>query len=281
MLRVLVVAIVLNQSCSDAHRERDYDAASQRLHAIVLPADYTLQSQDPAPARQLAAMYAQGLGVPRDAAGACSLAHVAAWVTRQAAPKYADDVARYTAAVKEADGFVSEHCDRLPEPLRKSATTALGCFAFAMPETVLAIGGRLVRVGRGGIGVLDAPESEIVGLLNCPQFIARLRATSIDPPPDAAKGVEPRHVIEIFSWTLSALEDGRQAYELHWLAYEIHGDTVVVGAFTHFPPVPLWPRSPVLNDYEAQLTMKMDRAGRVRWEAPGAKITMGWLPVAQ
>ena len=279
MWRVLVVAVVLSQSWSDAYRARDYDAASQLLHAIVLPPDYTMHSQDPAPARHLATMYAQGLGLPRDPVGACSLAHVAAWVTRQTAPTYAHDLAAYTGAVKEADGFVGEHCDRLPEPLRKSATAAQGCFAFAMPETVLAIGGHLVRVGHGGIGVVDAPDSEVVGLLNCPQFIARLRATSIDPPPDAAKGVGPRHVMEIFSWALSSLEDGTRAYELQWLAYEIRGETVVVGAFTHFPPVPVWPRSPVLNDFDAQLTMKMDRAGRVRWEAPAAKITMGWLPV--
>jgi hypothetical protein len=63
------------ETWSDALRSGNYARAAQLLHPIVTDPMYNLGSHDPEPARALARLYAQGLGVPRDPIGACSIAH--------------------------------------------------------------------------------------------------------------------------------------------------------------------------------------------------------------
>jgi hypothetical protein len=61
----------------DAYRSGDYQRAANLLHPIVL--DWSSQpiSDDPAPARHLAMLYADGRGVVHDPIAACSLSQVA------------------------------------------------------------------------------------------------------------------------------------------------------------------------------------------------------------
>jgi hypothetical protein len=205
MFRLLVVLLFIplasGETWQDAIRARDYERAAQLLHPIVGAADdYTLHGQDPMPARQLAVMYAQGLGVPRDPIGACALAITARFPVENSAPRFAQDVAAWEANREQATKFVDQHCaGLLPQDLAK-ATTAVGCFAFAMPEEVFTIGKRRVRVGRSGIGLEDARDHKIMSLVQCPLFIARVRATTIPAPADAGPEVVPRHVVEVFAW---------------------------------------------------------------------------------
>ena len=274
----LLVPSGRTETWADALRARNYPKAAALLHPLVLDSEYNLRGQDPEPARQLALLYSQGLGVPQDKTGACALAQLARLVTGNAAPNYARDTAGYDASLKRGDRFIEEHCSGLSPDEQRNANRSIGCFALTMPEEVLSAGGTLVRVGRDGIGVLDAPDENIVGLLNCPLYVARVRATTVEPPPGAAPGVKARHVIEMFFWTFAHTdEQGRTLWTLRWHAYEVAGKEIVVGGFAELQRS-AWPDSPAPADLESRLSLEMDKRGHVRWEVDGSSMKSGFLP---
>ena len=265
----LLVPSGQTETWADALQARNYPKAAALLHPLVLDSEYNLRGQDPEPARQLALLYSQGLGVPQDKTGACALAQLARIVTGNAAPKFARDTAGYDASLKRGDRFMHEHCDGLSPDEQRNANRSIGCFALTMPEEVLSAGGTLVRVGRDGIGVLDAPDENVVGLLNCP-FVRGARAgddrgtTSWCSP-----GVKARHVIEMFFWTFAHTdEQGRTLWTLRWHAYEVAGKEIVVGGFAELQRS-AWPDFPVPADLESRLSLEMDKRGHVRWEVEG------------
>lgn len=285
MARLLPVLLALAglqgpaQDWRDVFREARYEAAADRLHAIVVEPDYSLRSQDPEPARHLAVLYAKGLGVPRDPIAACSLAGTARLVTQNAAPRFALDIAAYRRGLDEADRFFKEHCGGLTDEHRRTASRAIGCYAMEMPEDLLPVGGQLVRVGRDGIGVADAPDAQFVGLLNCPMLIARVRATSIHPPPNAVAEARSRHVVEVFSWTLGLSPSGARVYVLRWHPYEVAGDRITIGATAELLSADTWPRPAMPPGLDDRLSLEMNRDGQVRWRLEGTSKS-GWLQSA-
>ena len=57
-------------------------------------------------------------------------------------------------------------------------------------EDIVQLGTTAVRIGRAGIGVLDAPQERVVGLPNCPLVITRARAVTVLRYLNERKGIE-------------------------------------------------------------------------------------------
>ena len=178
------------QTWADAYQSGDYHKAA----VLLQPLASDMGSRDPAPARHLAMLYAQGLGVARDPIAACALAQASEAAAHMAEAR---NVVAYEASLEESDQFVHQHCDYLPEQDRLTATLSMGCFAFDMPEETLTIGRQTVLVGRGGIRLADTPQENLIG---CPQVVARVRPLTIAPPSDAAPGVGARDFVELLAW---------------------------------------------------------------------------------
>ncbi len=102
------------QAWADAYAAGNYDKAADLLHQVVIESTVDIVSAVPEPYRQLAQMYSEGRGVPKDAIAACSLARMAGQATMMTAPKrYSADIKAYDAAHKESDEFIRTHCDSL------------------------------------------------------------------------------------------------------------------------------------------------------------------------
>src|SRR5690348_3197712 len=77
--RLLLMAAMLTssaaasaQSWADAYKAGDYKKAADLLHPLIIQSAVQPGGpQDPAPPRQLAMMYAEGLGVSKDPLAAC------------------------------------------------------------------------------------------------------------------------------------------------------------------------------------------------------------------
>ena len=277
LLACLLPVIATAQPWADAYRAGDYAKAATLLHTIVADQEYALSGGDPAPFRQLAVMYAKGLGVVRDPIAACTLAQWAEMANLQWAPyQFRADVSKYLASLQEAEQFKTEYCAGLSRDELLAASP--GCLALGMPETVLVVGSHSVRVGRRGIRLADASEGD-VGFVNlCPVLVARVRATSVPPPPNAAPGVEARHFIELFSWTAGRpANEGSMRYVCIWQAYEVHGNGVGWVAQEELLTATSWPEPADPADLGTMTSMEMVRSGHVRWRIRGAPLKRGWI----
>jgi len=267
------------QPWADAYKAGDYQRAADLLHPLVVQSVTLAESTDPDPARLLATMYAQGQGVPQDPIAACTLAQAANVAMNFVAPnRHGGNFQAYEASLKEADAFAHKHCDTLTARDRQVATLSLGCFAFGMPEAVLMLGSRAVRVGRGGISLADAAEKPPERLLNCPQLIARVRPLTIGPPSDAASGVGARSFVEVLGW-LSGQDprDGTAVYALQWDLYEVRGQQINEVASVEFDVTHTWPKPALPENLDARLTIEMIRTGHVHWKLDGAPPKRGWV----
>ena len=266
------------QPWADAYRAEDYRTAADLLHPLVSQLQMQPESADPDPARHLATMYAQGLGVSRDLMTACSLAQVAGMATQMAAPKYAQNIAAYDASLKDADAFISKHCDGLTERDRTVASLTTGCFAFGMPEELLTLGTQTVQVGRGGIRLADAPDDKPDPILNCPLLIARVRALTIVPPADAAPGVIARHFVELLYWQGGQKEGASTLiYVLQWQLYEVLEKKIQFPTMEELDVTDKWPTPALPQNLDARLTLEMIRSGHVRWRIDGKPPKRGWV----
>ena len=274
---LLLPAITTAQPWADAYRAGDYGKAATLLHTIAADYEYAVTGGDPAPIRQLAVMYAKGLGVARDPISACTLATWAEITTGQWAPReFGTDGLKYLASLREAERFRAEYCSGLsPQEL---GAVSPGCLALRMPETVLAVGSHSVRVGRRGIHLVGTAEDG-GGFVNfCPVLVARVRATSVPAPTNAAPGVEVRHFVELFSWAASRSEDdGAMRYVCMWQAYEVHREGVRWVAQEELLTVLSWPEPADPADLDTILSMEMIRSGHVRWRVRGAPLKRGWI----
>src|SRR5262245_8650081 len=101
----------------EAYQAGEYPKAGNLLLEIVSDQDKVLQGGDHAALRLLAQMYKDGLGVPRDPVGACSLAQdaqMAAQMNPWTRPMVTmDDVRAYQAFQKEAEDFSGALCGPL------------------------------------------------------------------------------------------------------------------------------------------------------------------------
>jgi hypothetical protein len=273
------------QSRAEATGTGDYAHAANLLHEIVIDSALRhLIPDDPAPARHLAALYSQGLGVERDRIAACTLAQWADMAAQdiRIPDGLPDPVAAYRQAVQENERFVSYHCGLLTDDERLAAIRSLGCFAFGMPEQVLVVGRQTVRVGRHGLSLLDTDgraAAETFDLFGCFMAIAAVRVRSIAPPHDAAPGVTTRHFVEVFGWHRNLPEQGdRPAYTLHWTSHEVRTNAVEpVVLLEQVGAADGWPSPGLPPDVDARLTLEMIRSGHVRWRIAGDPPKRGWI----
>lgn len=186
-------AVRAQTTWAEAVRKGDYEGAARILHPIVIEQGHELHpATDPAPARQLATMYAQGLGVEPDLVVACTLAMFADMAEQMGPRRPGEDHFAYDASMKSSERFVRLHCDRLAAGQRLSASWALGGFSFGLHDQVLTVGGESVRIGRAGIRMADIPGPGSATDLGCLHALGRLRPVTVVPPSDAAPGVGPR-----------------------------------------------------------------------------------------
>ena len=265
------------QPWADAYKAGDYEKAADLLHPLVIQGFGPGVSGDPDHSRYLANMYAQGLGVPQDLIAACSLAQVFAEVTQFGAHRFGENIARYQASIKEAHGLINKHCDGLNSWDRMAASVSIGCFAFGMPEQLLTLGTEAVSVGRGGIWLRDALPGRPEQLMNCLMRIARVRAVTIEPPPDSPPAVLARHFVELLGWTGGRPAGSAARYGLDWQLYELRGKKIELATREFLDETIGWPRPGPPEKFDERFSMEMIRSGHVRWRMDGTPAKRGWI----
>ena len=256
------------QAWADAYQSGDY----QKAATLLQPLASDMGSRDPAPARNLALLYAQGLGVARDPIAACGLAQASEAAAHMAEVR---NVVAYEASLQESDEFVREQCGYLSEQDRLSATLSMGCFAFGMPEATLSIGRQTVLLGHGGIRLADTPPGNLLG---CPQLVARVRPLTIAPPSGAAPGVGARHFVELLAWQVrqNSLNSSR-TYTLVWQMYELGPQRLGIAAEEELYSIDTWPQAGLPPELDARFSVKMIRSGHVHWRIEDAPPKRGWI----
>ena len=268
------------QPWAEAVKAGDYRRASDILHPIVIEQYRNPDAtKDPAAARQLAGMYARGLGVPHDPIVACALAR-AAEMAASMVPTVVnsiEDMQAYQASEKERERFVRGHCDALGQYDQQVAGEVFSCLTFGLPDPVLTVGGQTVWVALNGVSLTEGADRRFVVNLDCPQLVARLRALTIDPPADAAPGVKPRRFVETLTWHYGGeLAGASSKFALNWQMFEVRGQTVVPVAIEHFYSADRWPPALPAN-FDERFRLEMIRSGHVRWRLEGAPPKRGWI----
>lgn len=268
-------AVASAQAWADSYRAGDYERAADLLHEAVSKASGNPAFDQSEPPELLATMYARGQGVAANPVTACSLARLAGLATQMRVVP-GEDGPSNQARMDASDAFLHRHCDPLAHDDRVTADLAVGCFAFGLPEETIAFGGQTVRIGRRGISIADSDEQPWE-LMNCPQLVARVRTTSLVPPPDAAPGVKPRHFIETFMWG-TGTKDGVPFYSLNWNVYEVRDKRILFFMVAQdLVTRSAWPGRGLPTEIEKGLTLEMIRSGHVRWKADGAPPKRGWI----
>ena len=272
------------QAWAEAYRSGNYERAADLLHDIVIESTLRHAMDDPRPARHLAVLYARGVGVERDPIAACALAQFADMSAQNVFPPEGvpDPRKAYQLMRQENEQFVSDHCGLLTDAERLTASRAVGCFAFGMPEEEVTVGGQVVRIGRHGVSLANAKgvtDPYAVPLVGCPVAVAGVRVTSIVPPPDAAPDEAPRHFVEVLGWQRHHPDHPAQPrYTLIWTVHELRVTgilPVVLGA--RLEDADGWPRPGRRVDIATRRSMQMVRSGHVRWIVAGDPPMRGWI----
>lgn len=242
----------------------------RKLHLTVLDTEYERRG-DPAPARLLSRMYAAGQGVPRDEIAACALALQAQGASMMRKIAAGEDLATYDRLLAEAEAFTAAMCGGLSPDQQPLAHNAVGCLAVGMPEDIVQLGTTSVRIGRAGIGVLDAPPEAVAGLPNCPLVITRARAVTVLPSPMSPATTRARHFVEVIYWNNHAVEGSR--FGLHLLLFELRAGRFEIALGESLKGSPDWADTPV--DIRTWYDMRID--GRIRFEMDGEIQKRGWV----
>jgi hypothetical protein len=206
------------------------------------------------------------------------VAQVVSVVTNFNAPRYAQQVGAFDAAVKAADEFINRHCNGLSTWDQSVAGLSLGCFAFGMPEQTLIVGGETISAGRGGIWLRDAVPERPERLQACFARVGRVRALSVTPPADAAPGVVARHFVELLGWEMGTRADtSAPVYGLRWHLYEVRGKKVEVVASDMCDETDHWPEPGLIQKFDGRFSLEMIRSGHIRWHMDGAPPKRGWI----
>jgi hypothetical protein len=273
---LLLPAAASAQPWADAYKAGDYKKAADILHPLVIQLATQFERYEPDPPRYLSMMYAEGLGVSKDPIASCSLAQVAMQSTMSSAPKFAQNTPAYDEAVKEANGFLSTHCDGLSEWDRMAAANL--CFAFGMPEAVLTVGSDTVRVGRGGVHLADAMPDRPDQIVGCPMLIARVRPWTIAPPADAAPGVAARHFVDLLFWRPIHRPGDPPRFALQWEMFEVQKHKVeMVLMEEQLDTIDGWPTPALPRSFDGRLTVQMVPSGNVGWKLTGEPPRRGWI----
>jgi len=151
-------AVASAQPWMTAFQAGEYAKAADLLHEIVSDLENVFRG-DPAAFRLLAQMYQDGLGLPRDPIGACSLAQDAESLTQMTPPtrpiQTMEDVQAYDAIQKEAQQFSAAVCSPLSGPDLMTAGRSRGCYGLMTPEETIIVGTQSVRISRAGIALAD------------------------------------------------------------------------------------------------------------------------------
>jgi hypothetical protein len=260
------------QPWADALRTRQYEKAADLLHVIVMDNDFSTRG-DPAPAEQLAVMYAGGLGVPRDRVLACALAQFA----EGASMMRAYDVQTYLAVTRRMEKQREEHCGPLSNEERLTASRSISCFAFGLQDQTFEIGGQRIHVGKGGVGIEGRDQSGAASPI-CAHQVAHVRTTTIAPPANAAPGVTARYFVELFWWgRLGQRRPGERPLE--WQIYEVLGNALVPLDLVSdlYASQDEWARPGLPPEVESGLTLEMVRSGHVLWRLAGSPPRRGWF----
>jgi hypothetical protein len=273
------------QQWAEAYRAGQYHAASDFLHAIVTDIETQLLSVDPAPARHLAVLYAQGLGVEKDPVAACALAMISDTAAYLAGTQGFGDSAHAGGGGSENSSFADEHCRPLSDSDRSAALAAMGCPAFGLREEVITVGPFRVGVSRRGLTMTGEAQAAPTELASCAQGIAGVRATTLEPPADIASGVKRRYFVEVFSWRpMREPEEGRFLFRLQGDAYEVLSTGIVPRAVMQDIPGfdrARWSRPGLPAGLDTRVTLQMIRTGHVRWEMDGTPSRGGWIMPAE
>ena len=276
-------AIAAAQPWLVAYQAGEYSKAANLLHEIVSDQEKVLQGGDHAALRLLAQMYKDGLGVPRDPVGACSLAQdaqMAAQMNPWTRPMVTmDDVRAYQAFQKDAEDFSTALCGALSSSdLLTASKSRAGCYGFGMPEETVLLGTHFVRISRAGIVPASTPERDMGGVFGCYLAIAQVRLRTIDVPENAPASVGPRHFVELFAWRRNTVPAGTDGtFTLSWQIFEIQGKEML----PRLPEIILASSSSIQEGVpagiEARVTFQMVRSGHVLWRVEGAPPKRGWL----
>ncbi len=272
----------LGQSWTEAHTAGDYARAAELLQPIVMKQVQTMGADpapDPAPARHLAVMYARGSGVVRDPVLACALARVSDMVRGgvRVSIRSADEMFAYKAVLDESEQFVRAHCDVLTERQQQAAGFSLSCLAFGLRDEVVMLGQQTVFIDRAGSRASESAITVSIQDLDCPGMIMRLRARTIEPPPDAAPGVAPRELLELVDWQGPQSVEGGLRYSLTRHLFEVHGKELVLVAAV-LQAVDSSPTIAALApDFDTRFHIEMIRSGHIRWRLDGAPPERGWI----
>jgi len=267
------------QAWADAVRAADYQRAADLLHPIVAESFVRgTADDDPAPSRQLAVLYAHGVGVERDPIAACALAQTSNMAAQMSAPRYAADIRRYDALITESEQFVGDLCGSLAYEDRVAASRSIGCPAFGLRAQILMVGRHSVRIDREGIRLAGADAGAVVELQGCPLAIAHITTRTIGPPDNPAPGIGPRHFVELFSWHLSQGPKSQTlTYVQQWQPYEVSEAGIGFGGIAEVTTATGWPGLGLPAGLATVPVMEMIRSGHVRWRIDGNPPRRGWL----
>jgi hypothetical protein len=272
----------LGQSWTEAHTSGDYAKAAELLQPIVMKQVQTMGADpapDPAPARHLAVMYARGSGVVLDPILACTLARLSDAVRGavQVPQQSFDEMVAYKAVLDESEQFVRAHCEALTERQQLAASVSLSCLAFGLRDEVVVLGQQTLFIGRADSRASESAIHVSLQELGCPGVIMRLRARTIDPPPDAAPGVAARELLELVDWQGPQTVDGGLRYSLTRHLFELHGKELVTVAAVVQSVAGGPTLAALASDFDSRFHIEMIRSGHIRWRLDGAPPERGWI----
>jgi hypothetical protein len=228
--------------------------------------------------RHLALLYAKGHGVDRDPIVACALANLSNMATNRVPFDAGPDPLAYKARLHDSEAFVRAHCGQLSQHEERLSGKVFGCLAFEIPPPTLVVGSMTIWLALESVSVVEAAEPSLVATLGCYSTIARLRSLTLEPPPDAAPGVAPRHFLEAFVWEGSLHGPAASVtYFLTLRMFELRNRKVDLVAEERLLSVDGWPRSALPFGFDARFSVEMIRSGHVRWRRDGAPPTSGWI----
>ena len=283
MVRLLALALLCAlparasaQAWADAYRAGDYEKAADLLHLIVLESGLDAPDVDPEPHRHLAVMYGLGQGVSPDPIVECALAQMAGLAVHMRPGPPGEDLSGYQARTQANERFISDHCDALTRADRLAASRSLGCYGFGLGQQYLTAGDQSVSISHRGIGVAGSPAA---APLNCMAYVVRVRATTLEPPPDAAPGVKARHLLEVFSWY--PRKDPKTAamrFPIMWDVFEVlPGHVEQRLSQQEIFSSNAAPGRTLPAGADPGSVFEMIRSGHVRWKFDGAPPKRGWI----
>jgi hypothetical protein len=247
-------------SWTAAVKRGDYETAATLLHRVVFEPERTPKTQDAAALKQLALLYVDGKGVPRDAVLGCGLlrAHAIAVVKT---PRTG------AAASRAAQTLVEKHCAPLTPQERAAAFAAMTCPRIGLtrgdpiqlePGWTIQFNDRSATIVRAG----QSREQALPGDLLCRSQVL-LSRHSVIPATGRARA---RHVVEQVT-VQSAWRTGTLTREIVWQLYEVRGLELDLAAVQRWQePGSAWPAPSVPDVIARGVAFTAQGGGSIQYE---------------